>query len=166
MKEIKLTKGQVALVDDKDYERMNKYKWYAQWRPKAKTYYAVRNIRKPNGKRGTELMHRVLACAPDDKDVDHKNGKTLDNTSENLLVSTTRENMQNRHSAESSIYPGVSFNKRDKRWISRIRLKERRVTLGYFKTEKAAFDAYIKACIENGFCIERLIERFNLKEVA
>ena len=108
-------------------------------------------------------MHRVIVNAQDGEDVDHKNGKTLDNTSDNLIPSTRRENMQNRHSGESSIYPGVCFYKREKRWVSKIRLKNKRITLGYFKTEKAAFDAYIKACVENGFSIARLIERFGLE---
>ena len=30
MKEIRLTKGYVALVDDKDFERVNQFKWCAK----------------------------------------------------------------------------------------------------------------------------------------
>ena len=30
VKEIQLTQGYVALVDDEDFERVNEYKWYAQ----------------------------------------------------------------------------------------------------------------------------------------
>lgn len=40
MKEIQLTKGKVAIVDDEDYERLNKNKWHTH-RVK-ENYYAAR----------------------------------------------------------------------------------------------------------------------------
>ena len=39
MKEIPLTQGQVALIDDDDYEWASQYKWHAQ--KKNHTFYAT-----------------------------------------------------------------------------------------------------------------------------
>lgn len=40
MKEIPLTKGKVALVDDADFDELNQYKWYAS--RGRNTFYACR----------------------------------------------------------------------------------------------------------------------------
>ena len=40
---IELTKGQVAIVDQDDFDRLNKHKWYAK--EGKMTYYAARTVR-------------------------------------------------------------------------------------------------------------------------
>jgi hypothetical protein len=46
--EIELTQGQVALIDDEDFELVSKYKWYARWDSHTESFYAVTNTRKPD----------------------------------------------------------------------------------------------------------------------
>lgn len=40
---IPLSKGQVAIVDVEDYERLAKYKWHAGWNPHTNSFYAKRS---------------------------------------------------------------------------------------------------------------------------
>ena len=76
MKEILLTQGKVALVDDEDFEKLNRYKWYAM--QTKQNWYSVRNIR-INNKQTLVCMHREIINAPINKQVDHINGNGLDN---------------------------------------------------------------------------------------
>jgi len=56
MKEIPLTNGQKAQVDDEDYERLSRYIWYAYYDPKRKRTYAAHDT--PTGRR--VFMHDVI----------------------------------------------------------------------------------------------------------
>lgn len=90
MKIIKLTRGQVALVDDADFEDLARFKWYAHWRPLCNSFYATRGIwLLPGPRRGIETMHRrVMGLEGGDKRrVAHKTPNTLDNRRANLLFS-------------------------------------------------------------------------------
>ena len=42
MRKVPLSQGMLALVSDKDYARVSKFKWYAQ-KPNSTTFYAVRS---------------------------------------------------------------------------------------------------------------------------
>ena len=59
MKKIELTQGQVALVDDCDYEYLSQWKWYAAWMKGG--FRAKRNSPTVNGKRKNILMHTIVA---------------------------------------------------------------------------------------------------------
>jgi hypothetical protein len=92
MKEIKLTKGKTAIVDDEDFDRLSQYKWQF-----AVIGYARRTVY-VKGKKGrqTLYMHRDILATPSDMFTDHINGNRLDNRKENLRVCTQAENNRNR----------------------------------------------------------------------
>jgi hypothetical protein len=149
VKEISLTQGQVALVDDEDFERVNQYKWNANYHKLQKQHYAERGIHicRINGKTKTKTirMHRFIMDAPKGKSVDHINHNTLDNRKENLRIVSHRENHQNRKNKGASKYPGVCFDKRRGTWYARIRIGKRCNWLGSFDDEKDAARAYQNA---------------------
>lgn len=63
MKEIALTLGLVALVDDEDYEWLNGYKWCAHWSSSAQVFYAMRTayfVIDGKRKQRTIIMHREI----------------------------------------------------------------------------------------------------------
>ena len=98
MKHIPLTQGKVAIVDDKDYEYLNQWKWYAH--KKGNTYYARRSINyKLNGKKKTRTiqMHNIVLSKTDvSKEIDHKNHNGLDNRLSNLRICTHAQNLANQ----------------------------------------------------------------------
>ncbi len=62
MKEIKLTQGKVALVDDEDYEYLNQWKWNPI--RSHKNYYAARGGLYFGDQKKTISMHRVIMDTP------------------------------------------------------------------------------------------------------
>lgn len=148
MKEIKLTQGKVAFIDDEDFEFLNQFKWYAH--KDCRTYYALRNIYLENGKKHLLSIHSVImGKTPDGFVNDHKDGDGLNNQRYNLRFLTHRQNTQNRHDATSSKYPGVAWYKRYSKWVASIRINKKQNTLGYFNTEEEAFETYKKAVEKN-----------------
>ena len=63
MKRITLTQGQFAIVDDEDFERLTRHKWYALWDTGTRSYYAVRDERGVDGKIRKIRMHREIMGA-------------------------------------------------------------------------------------------------------
>lgn len=145
MKEIPLTQGKSALVDDEDYPRLSKPRWYAQ--KDGRTWYAGRHSQTdPAGNRHLILMHRAIIDLPKGMEIDHINGNGLDNRKENLRVVTKRQNQQNWHIRKTSKYPGVGWHKGKGRWQAQIRIKGKKTHLGYFTDELEAATTYSVAC--------------------
>lgn len=145
MKEIVLTQNQVALVDDCDYERLNKFKWYAK--KHRNTFYAGRNFPRINGKQyRINMHHEIIGSPPVGKMSDHEDGNGLNNQRYNLRHVTNRQNGQNKKNIQkTSKYPGVSWHKASKKWRTTIRINGKHKHLGLFANEVEAFEAYKQA---------------------
>jgi hypothetical protein len=107
MKEIPLTQGLVAIVDDDDYEELMKYKWCAR-RGSSGFWVAIRNTSIGEGRPRQIQMHRQILDAPKHMEVDHANGNTLDNRRRNIRLATRSQNLANRKTFSGSGYKGVS----------------------------------------------------------
>jgi len=137
----------VALVDDEDFEELNKYKWNAHKSSRSKnTYYAVRHIlAKENPKRPMVSMHATIMGTKGGFEIDHFNGNGLDNQKHNLRHTTHQVNGQNLHMNKSSAYVGVYWHKKANKWQAQGMIKGIRTYLGLFMEEIKAHEAYINA---------------------
>ena len=96
MKEIPLTQGKVALVDDADYPALSAHKWY-YLQAKPGFGYAVRKVGLGGRLQRLVYLHReILAADATGLWVDHRNGDTLDNTRANIRLCTPLENARNK----------------------------------------------------------------------
>lgn len=146
MKKIPLSQNQIAIVDDDDYEKINKYKWTADLDKRCNKFRARRNIYKKGKNIKSILMHRFIMNCPENMTVDHINHDTLDNRKSNLRICTLQQNCGNQGPRKgTSKYKGVSWYKQIKKWTAQISYKFKKIRLGYFKTEKEAAQAYNEA---------------------
>ena len=141
MKEIKLTRGQYAMVDDKDFEWLNQWKWHAT---KTKYQFYARRTTTLAGKHIAQSMHRLILDAKKGEEVDHMNRNSLDNRRENIKICTRSENNRNRQVFGGSKHRGVCWNKGSKKWASYLITEDEKFYLGLFKEEKDASDAFNK----------------------
>lgn len=150
MKEIKLTQGKVALVDDEDYDYLNQWKWCAE---KGRyTYYAMRGVRHGRKVEGIR-MHRFILNTSKLMEVDHIDHNGLNNQKHNIRNCNTSQNNKNVTSWGKSKYLGVCFShskRKDKIYTSiqsRIRVNNEVCHLGSCKTEEQAAKRYDTAAI-------------------
>lgn len=145
MKEIKLTRGLVTIVDDDVFEELNKYKWYAQ---KTKnTFYAQRCLPFYKKERKMCFMHHEIIGKPEEKmKTDHIDGNGLNNLRSNLRHVTHRQNLQNmvHGQKKTSSYIGVCRDKSSKKWLAQIAVNGVNKKIGYFDQEIDAYHAYLE----------------------
>ena len=149
MKQIQLTRGKFALVDDSDFEAMSALKWYAT--EIYNTFYAVRVVTEENGKRKMVYMHRlIIGAACDGLQVDHVDMNGLNNQRNNLRACTRSENQRNRaiDRNNTSGFKGVSWDKKRGKWRAYIRLNGKEMFLGRFAEAAAAYAARCDAAVK------------------
>ncbi len=149
MKKIKLTRGKYALVDDEDFDWLNQWKWRYH-----SNGYAARSLKRIEGKRPLEYMHRVVLGVRKGQETDHINRNRLDNQRSNLRFSDRVKNMHNigLRPWNKSGFAGVWWHKQTQKWATTTRVKYKRVWLGLFKSKEEAAEVYKNA-------VERLYEK-------
>ena len=145
--EIELTRGLVTQVDE-EFGFLNQYKWFANEtiNKKSVQYYATRKI----SYGGVALhirMHRVIMeyklgrILLRSEQIDHIDHDGLNNTCNNLRISTHQQNNINsrkRNTITSSQYLGVTWYKRNSKWLAQIGKDGKNKNLGYFTNEEDA----------------------------
>lgn len=134
MKFIYLTQGKKTKVDDEDFQLLSQYKWHV-----TSGGYAATNIKNGTGYKYVK-MHRLLMNPSQEFEIDHINRDALDNRKANLRIVTHQQNMFNRGPVAntSSKFRGVSWIKREKKWLAQLSYMGKQLHLGYFDDEVAA----------------------------
>jgi hypothetical protein len=137
MKQIKLSQGFVAIIDDRDYELVSSYKWHVYIsRAKVPVYYAQSSFR-INGITKTISMHLLILGKKKGFIIDHADRNGLNNTRENIRFVTYSQNSLNTKAKinRANKYRGVFFDKRDSTYYSQIMVQGKRISLGRSKSE-------------------------------
>jgi hypothetical protein len=141
MKEIPLTQGKFALVDDEDFEWLSQWRWHFDHKG-----YAIRDTQEH-----TIYMHRLIANIPEGLFTDHINGNGLDNRRKNLRPCNTAQNSANQRIRKdnTSGYKGVTWDTERKIWAAQCHTVGRKhIFLGRFENIEDAARAYDKKAIE------------------
>ena len=162
MREIALSRGQVAIVDDEAFEPLSCHRWYAI--PCRNGGYYAERTERVGGSNHMVIMHAVVAETPRGLETHHISGDTLDNRRANLLIVTRQEHAiihgkttdheQMRRTKQgqkvvggSSRYVGVHLHTGTGKFRARISVKGKRVNIGGFATDSAAAQAYNQAAL-------------------
>ncbi len=129
MKQIPLSKGQYALIDDNDYPLLVNYSWH--YNTKGYAYYSKSMTEKVS-------MTSMIMNPPKGYEVDHIDRNPLNNQRYNLRIVTHQQNCHNRSKPKrgNSPYVGVEFQ--DGNWSAFLTINGKYTYLGQFPTASIA----------------------------
>lgn len=134
-KEVILTQGYVAIIDESDFVLVSQYKWQVVHRRHTK--YAKRAYRL-HGEVKTEYMHVTIMG---EKGIDHVDGNGLNNRRSNLRKASQHQNNGNYIKRKGkSKYKGVCWDQG--KWKAAISRGCEKYHSGRFENEEDAARAY------------------------
>lgn len=138
-KQIELSRGKIAVVDDADYLELKNKHWFFN------SGYAATYLGHGRKNRKQITMHRFIIFGDSDSEleIDHRDGNRLNNCRSNLRIATRSQNGANRGITRnnSTGYKGVTYEKQRclvKKWRAVIK----GITIGRFGTAEEAAHAY------------------------
>ena len=143
MREIQLSQGQIALVDDADYPLLSDFHWSYRAERDGKQGYAIRHQR-ADGKYKTVYLHRQIMQPPPGMEVIFLNHDRLDCRRENLKV-VTKEEARRHHRVRSdsrSGVKGVRYNAESETWSACVYRHGNAYHVGTFPYQHQAEEAY------------------------
>ena len=140
MKQIKLTQGVVARIDDDDYEKFGAFNWHNH------EGYGARMV---GGRKNRKMLrlHREIMQAPADMEVDHIDGDRTNCQKSNMRLVPRWLNRLNLplYKNSKSGYKGVTWHGQTPKWVASIRFRGKQIHIGLFENKHDAAIAY-NAC--------------------
>jgi len=133
-----------AIVDKKDYKLLLQYAWHKTNKGYIMGYVDSKVI----------FMHRFIMNAPKNSAVDHINRIKHDNRKENLRITTSSKNSQNKDiqkNKKSSLFKGVFYSKIKKKFIVTTTINNKKIYLGRYKIELEAAEIYDMYIVHNNY---------------
>lgn len=127
--------GKIIEFDAEDWPKLSEYRWRISNRGYAVCKFKSKEI----------IMHRLIMNCKSGVFIDHKDGNRLNNRKFNLRFATSSQNAANtsaRKHKKYTIYKGITWRSKTKKWTSSIKKNGKTIHIGNFSKELEAAIAY------------------------
>lgn len=142
-REIQLTQGLVAVVDDSDFESLSQHKWYAM--EGISTFYAMCNIQTERGRRPIAMHVAIMGGI----NVDHKDLDGLNNRRQNLRFATSSQNKMNSRGRFNRHANFKGIERHGRKWRAYVKVAGKKLYVGTSTDEAEAAKLYDAAAREH-----------------
>jgi len=149
MRNIELTHGKIALIDEEDWDKVKDFHWYLV--KEHRTHYAKAYDYSYKPRKSIRMHRLILGIKDSSIKIDHEDGNGLNNQKTNLrkvTIGQNNKNKQNISSNNKSGYIGVYWYKAGNCWRAQVRCEGKAYHLGNFKCPKEAALVRDKKAIE------------------